>query len=424
MEQAMKSEGITRRSSGGFTLVELLVVIVIVLSLTAATLPIVFPALENRRMREAARLVNTYLAGARTRAIKTGRPVGVVFERDPVLGQIATTLSIAEVPPAFTGLTNDSLMAIYVANVQLDGTVLLNGALLFPPKFLRVGDLLQANHQGRRYTITAPDNDGDGFIDPVQSPFNPSLFALQFQTTVERNTIYKKDPSYTTYLTRALPWVTLAPPGRPQEGTVNDIPVTPVPFQIFRQPGRTAAAAMELPESIVFDMAASGNQTLVETFAPAAMLDSNFAPGTPDPTNVIIMFAPDGSIDRIFHGEVDGAGNQLFVSHHVDSPILFLLGRREAIGAGGAAGFFSGLEIVSGAEPVTLENAVNESNMWLMINPQSGQVSLSKVAPVNEAIVTSLTDNNSNGLTGDEWFSEILHESRATALEAETLSGR
>lgn len=412
----MKSEGTTRRSSGGFTLVELLVVIVIVLSLTAATLPIVFPALENRRMREAARLVNTYLAGARTRAIKTGRPVGVVFERDPVLGQIATTLSIAEVPPAFTGLTVGAQMRIYVTNVLPDGTVLLNGALRFPPKFLHPGDLLRANYSGPLYTITGVEV--DGFIDNTQpDPITPDLGfnTIQLTTTVELNTLYTHPSG--VRVTHALPWPTLG-------ATAGTIPLSLVPFQIIRQPGRTAAAAMELPESIVFDMAASGSQTLVETYAPAAMLDSNFAPGTPDPTNVIIMFAPDGSIDRIFHGEVDGAGNQLFVSHHVDSPILFLLGRREAIGAGGAAGFFSGLEIVSGAEPVTLENAVNESNMWLMINPQSGQVSLSKVAPVNEAIVTSLTDNNSNGLTGDEWFSEILHESRATALEAETLSGR
>ena len=44
-------------AAAGFTLIEILVVITILLMVTAAAIPIMAPALENRRMREASRLV-------------------------------------------------------------------------------------------------------------------------------------------------------------------------------------------------------------------------------------------------------------------------------------------------------------------------------------------------------------------------------
>ena len=109
-----------------------------------------------------------------------------------------------------------------------------------------------------------------------------------------------------------------------------------------------------------------------------------------------------------------------------DSPLLFLLGRREAVGPGATwdpadpdKPYFAGLELIGSAEPVSLENATNQNNMWIMINPQSGQVSVSEVAPVVEP-------DASNPLydTDPEMFDEILRQSRVSALEAETLGGR
>ena len=61
---------ISHRRQGGLTLVELLVVIVILLAVTAAAIPVVLPAVENRRIREASRLVTSYMAGARSRAMR------------------------------------------------------------------------------------------------------------------------------------------------------------------------------------------------------------------------------------------------------------------------------------------------------------------------------------------------------------------
>ena len=65
----------------GLTLVELLVVISIMVLLTAAVLRMMRFDTDGRRVREAARALNVYLGSARSHAIETGRPCGVMFRR-------------------------------------------------------------------------------------------------------------------------------------------------------------------------------------------------------------------------------------------------------------------------------------------------------------------------------------------------------
>src|SRR5215211_4973745 len=65
----------------GMTLIELLVVIVILTTIVGAAIPLMSPSNDDRRLREAARGLNTYITGAQTRAIATKRPYGVAFKR-------------------------------------------------------------------------------------------------------------------------------------------------------------------------------------------------------------------------------------------------------------------------------------------------------------------------------------------------------
>src|SRR3954452_22821439 len=69
------------RSPRGMTLIELLVVIVILTTIVGAAIPLLSPSNDDRRLREAARGLNTYITGAQTRAIATKRPYGVAFKR-------------------------------------------------------------------------------------------------------------------------------------------------------------------------------------------------------------------------------------------------------------------------------------------------------------------------------------------------------
>src|SRR5262249_33076497 len=93
---------LARRHPGGVTLLELLIVLAILLIVTAAAIPLMVPATQNRRMREAARLVSSYFAGARARAIENNRPVGVImrrFDGNP----FSMNLAYVEVPPPYSG---------------------------------------------------------------------------------------------------------------------------------------------------------------------------------------------------------------------------------------------------------------------------------------------------------------------------------
>jgi prepilin-type N-terminal cleavage/methylation domain-containing protein len=69
----------------GFTLIELLVVIFIVLLISAVTLPTILPALGNRQVSEAARILQAALAGARDAAIHANAPRGIRLLPDPTL---------------------------------------------------------------------------------------------------------------------------------------------------------------------------------------------------------------------------------------------------------------------------------------------------------------------------------------------------
>ena len=67
--------------SVGLTLVELLVVVVILTTLVGAAIPLLSPNNDSRKIREGARLLNTYITAARTKAVSTGRPYGVALKK-------------------------------------------------------------------------------------------------------------------------------------------------------------------------------------------------------------------------------------------------------------------------------------------------------------------------------------------------------
>src|SRR3954467_7530068 len=90
---------------GGFTLVELLVVIFIILLVSAVALPTVIPAISHRQVSEAARLLQGAIVGARDAAIHANAPRGIRLLPDPtftprftsgtLLGQIDPTRILA-----------------------------------------------------------------------------------------------------------------------------------------------------------------------------------------------------------------------------------------------------------------------------------------------------------------------------------------
>ena len=182
----------------GLTLIELLVIIVILTLITSAAIPVMVVSQQGRRQRDAARMLTSFLNGARSRAIATGHAVGVVFEhelkvqqtgpRDPVVTTVitpdfVTRLSYTEMPPPWSGDTVDSTVAIVSAS--LCGPNALNpkaaSCAVIPPwgfdqqdlswrGQIRQGDRIRFNYEGKWYRLYAGDpwfdTNGNGVFDP------------------------------------------------------------------------------------------------------------------------------------------------------------------------------------------------------------------------------------------------------------------
>jgi len=258
------------------TLTELLVVVVIVLMLTVATVRIMRPAVEKARIREAARGVSTFLSAARSRAIETGRPVGVVLQRlssnEPSAATDADfavmTLRVAEVPPPYAGDALNSTVTMRTTSqpssnngyVQCEATV--SG---WNPELVSRGDLMQVNNQGRWYTI---------MNEPQQG--NP----LTLQAYVG---------------TGQVPW--------PETGSSSQLP-----FTIMRRPVSSAAADYQLPGNMAIDLAYSG--------VGLSTWQGNVS------EDVAIIFAPDGRVEGLY---LDGAAGR------PQGDIYLFVGKRELV---------------------------------------------------------------------------------------------
>lgn len=128
-----------------FTLIELMVIVTIVLALTMITVRAVVPNTEARRIREGARMVDSFIHGARARAIETGRPFGVQIV--PRADGKAFVLEYIRVPEPYAGDTLTSRAEVIASDeLQIDDTGWRG--------LVEVGDTILLNHTSRMFQIT------------------------------------------------------------------------------------------------------------------------------------------------------------------------------------------------------------------------------------------------------------------------------
>jgi len=254
----------------GFTLVELLVVVTILLILLTLTATGVRPLLEGRDVREGARLVATYFGSAQAQAIALNRSVAVWVDRLEGKPGMSLQLYMAAVPPPYTGDALGEVAQITAAGswangVGADCTATFTGAGSLP-LVVSTGDFIRFNYRGPLYQI--------GLVA------SGSVRTITFSHATA-------DP--------------------PRAGIS-------VPYQIYQYGRRSAMQPLELPTGVAIDMAYSG-------FA----YDDRFSGSDLNP--IIITFEPDGQI-----GYIAGATPSGYDVGHPLGSVHFLVGRPEKIG--------------------------------------------------------------------------------------------
>jgi prepilin-type N-terminal cleavage/methylation domain-containing protein len=377
----------------GFTLVELLVVIAIISMVTIATVPMILPALDTRRIREASRVVSTHFASAQSEALAKGRPVGVWIERLPGEKTAAMDLFLCEVPPPYAGDTVSSQVTVKISGASPNVAGVKFGAgdaTALQAGFLKPGDLIRFGYRGPYFRFASDSETlvptATNVIQQVQNVdcLNPSNnnrmtpcegYAILPLSTAD----YITNPTPTKPVYRALPVAATQPGG----WTTS--------YQIFRTPVKSVASPVQLPGGAVLDLYTSGMTTNGIFGDSASSLDKP----------ILVMFDKTGALESLYWD-----GDRLAIT----GPLYFLIGKRSKLPH----------VTYSKNDPVETQaekhNFRDLENIWVSINPQTGLVTTAENSSVN--------DNGLSATTEAALLTEALPISRAFATSAQSMGGR
>jgi len=382
-----------------FTLIELLVVIAIISAVTLATVPMILPALDTRRIRESARIVSTQFASAQSEAIARGRSVGVWMERLSADPSASMDLFLCEVPQTYAGDSESS-----VARVQITAGIpsfsLFMGTDVGWQNQLRPGDLVRFNYRGAYYAIA-----GEPANKVVPNPQDNTQVVLDSTPDSGSN------PQTKTFV------ITPINPANPQ----LPIPSAGVPYQIYRQPVKLTGGVAQLPAGAVIDLVFSGvgsaqlwqsampvqsgsntyTLNLQNTSTMSSFVDTTDA--TEKAANqrlpIIVTFDKTGALENLYirgpaAPSANGGPKRVELQAiRLTSPIHFLVGKREKSYS---------LNSANAAD----QNWTDLENIWVSLNPQTGLVTTAEVAAIPSGSTTP------------------LHDTRVYAQAAQTMGGR
>jgi type II secretory pathway pseudopilin PulG len=375
------------------TLIELLVVIVILMTLVGGVIPVLSPNNDARRIREAARGLQTFVMQAQSHAARTGRPAGIAFRESSPGSGVALDVYQIEVPPPFAGFSQYSASRVrqnlgkpndiqiqFVLTNTLDTDLLPGngktrtglveyGIEPIPDKFLKIGDIVVVS--GIAYRLIDENHDKEGFYfeEPPNLSEDPQVLLL-CQLVDDRQTLAIVED----YMESSVRYGITAPKG----------------YKIFRQPNAVTSSATQpyqLPAGVCIDLQASGTE--------GGATQTQFATAKPPATTlkqIGILFSPSASIESIYFNGRKFGTNTLSVSPIKDaSKVYVLLGRVENGGvsldkpdpfvvAGGQTGGNTKERI---AEIQSRINWMNLDSRWMAIDARNGRTTVSENAFVD-----------------------------------------
>lgn len=373
----------------GFTLVELLVAVAMIVLLLAIALPALKAVTEGSHISDASRLISATIHQAKALAADTGRPHGIWIERSTRGGatlnetraNYCEKIYLAEVGPPYAGdihskAPNPAKPELIVPASLAD--IVGNGIARFYTNevfmwtfYVKRGDRIQFGHSNKKlYTITSVPGDIPAAPGDPAGTFRIS-FASEFSDKPPVIGVSHRFRVFTAPRASGEPIVLpkrsaidLDSSGMGALGTEFQPYVLPeppyTPFRLWKQVGASGAGTVHDP---VVDK--NGNDLHIDPDPSLVRVD--------DSSSILIMFNPSGSVSGVYRGipdETDLATSELELQRLTPSESIYLL-----LGTDD--------ELTNG------NNLYNGDSVWLAISP-AGEVSSSANIPAN----TRLDDPN------------------------------
>jgi hypothetical protein len=398
-------------------------VIIILTTIVAAAIPLMAPADENRRLREATRGLTAFCAGAQTRAVALNRPFGIGLKRlSQDTGRVddrgaCLELFYVEQAPPYAGFEANSRACVALhptSNLKQLGLCLIrfvtrgtppaNSKLppgwvadLWPENTIRPGDVIEVG--GTRFLMILPMINNDPFTTlyvntnnndkPNSNEGDAGFYRYRFGNTPPTALVrpindsgQQLNPRYDhqgfeigTNDKAAKPYWT-----------------SPAPYKIFRQPSPSSEDPYQLPEGTAIDLRASGVGSDDYFYVPN-MNDNS------DP--VTIMFAPEGRVSRVTFSQLP-INQRPPESPEFDEPVaenvFLLVGQRAKIPApptGNDPTLDSAATDAAATDQQRQElrrpiNWLSGDSRWVVIGAQSGRIATIRNALVDLGVVTTM----------------------------------
>lgn len=462
MSNRLTAPRVLREIRRGATLLELLAVVLILLMITAMTIPVVAPAVAGRRMREGARMVSTFINAARNRAIETGRPAGIWLERTPGLSEVCENLYMADIPQIYSGDFLDSTVECVLVDetgaawndddlpgqqdywnlvIPRTRTMFMADSWSAPDPsvqtLVREGDRIQFDGYDRTYplkVVEIPITTSSGFSATKWWYFlrgrNANTPTGGYHRRV--NSIGRYYISWWDADGKNANWhnriSTALEPGSYDRAGIG--------YKIYRQPQRLLAGAMRLPRDVVIDlnyssMTSGSRASAGVPFHPRHDPDdTSYNPywGYPiypdDDTPIVITFSAGGHVDKVYRQSRQNVGQKwAWEGDDPSGPIYFLVGDRAHITPD--VYLKSQVDAVVNSTNLQIQfqkNWLNLEALWIRITPNGGMVSTSLIDDPRYTQVVGAGTVNERVVSSDPQY--VYYTRIGKGATARTIGGR
>ena len=341
-------------------------------------------SMDSRRAREAARAINVYISSARNQAIATRKYCGVALM--PMMNIAASTTATTTVAPCVATLQQLEVPAPYAGdyanatlNVQSVGGGWLNatipaGASPISPGLVHIGDRMQFNNQGPWVTVGTTGVNG---VPPY------SLYTSG--STVGQVSPWNS-PTAATFCIQRMP-------------NLSNVSGSTVAAALIA----SDVAPLQLPAGAVIDLSGSwfGDATNTAVYSingsPAFPSGTIVDPNNPPPLDtsqytppvyvgLYIMFSPSGAVDSLycaFYATTTTGVLTCYASQSlpISRSIYLLVGRPDYARNLGQQTTLNAQG--GGTRTATMQNWLDPSNIWVVINPQTGVVTTAPVLAID-----------------------------------------